>query len=58
MQTRKVDANEIYQELDSYIRLSQEEIDSLYIEAGITEKSYSCKLRELEGELRKKKNVY
>lgn len=57
LQTRKVDANEIYQELDSYIRLSQEEIDSLYIEAGITEKSYSCKLRELEGELRKKKNV-
>ncbi|MDE5587480.1 MAG: hypothetical protein K2I72_03805, partial [Bacilli bacterium] len=55
MTTRKTKVHEIYQELDSYVELSQEDIDALYIGEGITEKSYSRQLRELEEELKKEK---
>lgn len=55
MQGKKVRTHEIYQELDSYLELSQEDIDHLYKEEGITEKSYSLQLHELETELKKLK---
>jgi len=55
LRTGKIKSHEIYQELDSYLELSQEEIDNLYIEAGIIEKSYACRLQELEVELKKEK---
>ena len=57
MQKEKTKTHEIYQELDSYTQLSQEDIDNLYIEAGITEKSYSSMLAELERELKKEKGT-
>lgn len=55
MQDKKVKTHEIYQELNSYPELSQEDIDNLYEEERITEKSYSLQLHELETKLKKLK---
>ncbi len=57
MATRKTEIHEIYQELDSYIKLSQEEIESLYEQEGITEKSYAYQLRELKEQLEKETSL-